>query len=279
METPTLNPQDYLKTLPQTVQDLVLEGTWESRTGEIAIKYSLNDEQSETLKDDVLQILIGLAAPENFSQMLMDDLKISKLLTGQIIEDLEMRVFEYALKTVQNKEKKNNPIPTQVKKSEVTTPPVALVPEIKPETLPKIVTETPKVPTPVPKTVAQPVSEPQTESKYRPVSSVSFSPSPKKEEENVNEKELPSNASKITYSSKTSEIVQKPVAVPRFVAADIEESEKEAEAPVSPPPPQPLSSPVAQIDDKLTKAASEQKEISSPPVHQYVVDPYREPLN
>ena len=101
-----MNPQtqneipEYVKNLPQAVQDLIFDGTWEERTGEVAKKYSLNPTQTDNLINTVLFVLIGLEKPETFLSTIMTDIGISQLLAEQIMGDLEGRVFEYALSRV-----------------------------------------------------------------------------------------------------------------------------------------------------------------------------------
>ncbi|MBA3733108.1 hypothetical protein H0W91_01895 [Patescibacteria group bacterium] len=96
---------EYVKNLSKPVQDLIFDGAWEKRTEEISKKYSLNPTQTDTLINNVLFVLLGLDDPQNFTTLFTSELGISKLLAEQIIEDLEIRVFEYAVKSVQNKEK------------------------------------------------------------------------------------------------------------------------------------------------------------------------------
>lgn len=99
---------EYMKTLPQSVQDFIFGGVWEERTDEIAKKYSLNDTQTDNLINNVLFILIGLDKPETFLETTIIELGISRLLAEQIMEDLEVRVFEYATKSIENKEKRGS---------------------------------------------------------------------------------------------------------------------------------------------------------------------------
>src|SRR3989338_8060373 len=99
------NLPEYVKTLPKVLQDLIFNWPWEERIGEIAKKYSLNYNQTESLINGVLFVLIGLDKPETLQQTLVVELKISKLLTDQIVGDLENRVFEYAIKEIEGKGK------------------------------------------------------------------------------------------------------------------------------------------------------------------------------
>src|SRR3989344_4605176 len=123
------NLPEYVKTLPKVLQDLIFNWPWEERVGEIAKKYSLNYNQTESLINKVLFILIGLDKPETLQQTLAVELKISKLLTDQIINDLETRIFEYAIKEIESKKSK-------VESGENQNKPKIL--EVKPNNLPMV---------------------------------------------------------------------------------------------------------------------------------------------
>lgn len=91
---------EYVKNLPKEIQDFVFEGVWEERVEEIGLKYSLDSVQLDNLINKVLFILIGLEKPENFLQTMISELSISRLLAEQIMNDLDSRVFDYAIKTI-----------------------------------------------------------------------------------------------------------------------------------------------------------------------------------
>lgn len=122
------NINEYISKLPKAVHDIVFEGVWEERTLEIAKKYSLSDAQADYLANDTLLVLIGIDQPEKFLETITKDLSISKLLAEQIVDDLENRVFEYALKIIEEKDTLKNTYPQTQSR----------VPEIKPDNLPAI---------------------------------------------------------------------------------------------------------------------------------------------
>ncbi len=116
----------YINKLPKPVKNMVMDGAWEDRVFEIAKKYSLTDSQTDYLANDTLLVLIGLEKPETFLETITTDLSISRLLSEQIFEDLENRVFEYALKLVEEK--------TNVSQTSTSS----TIPEIKPDNLPAV---------------------------------------------------------------------------------------------------------------------------------------------
>lgn len=97
---------EYVKKLPKEIQDLIFDGVWEERVEEIGLKYSLDDNQLDNLIDKVLFILIGLEKPDSFLETMVGELSISRLLAEQIMNDLNARVFDYALKTIETNQEK-----------------------------------------------------------------------------------------------------------------------------------------------------------------------------
>ena len=100
MNDETINK--IMSTLPEPVRKLISDGVWEERAKEVCKKYSLEDSKTESLLNNVLLVLIGVDKPEDFLNNIIGDLGISRLLAEQIQEDLENRVFDYALKQVEN---------------------------------------------------------------------------------------------------------------------------------------------------------------------------------
>src|ERR1035437_6872145 len=126
---------DYVQKLPQKVRDFVFDGVWESRTEEIATKYSLNESKTDIIINKVLFIIIGLETSEEFGASLETELGISELLTEQIMKDLDMRVFQYAFEFISKEHAPSEALPKLTggtfdvlgkQKEEVEIPPVIL---------------------------------------------------------------------------------------------------------------------------------------------------------
>jgi hypothetical protein len=221
------NTPDQVKVLPKAAQDFIFGGIWEERTEEIANKYSLDEKQTENLISSVFFVLINQIKIEDCLETIITDLKISRLLAEQIVEDLEVRVFEYALKSIEKKEevelKSKNQIPDQIqnlnnvektKRTNAAPPDQTVIqktisvaeidiPEVRPEITPMI-EEGEKV-------------------QIRPIANIK--------------------------ETATTELIQRPMDVPRFTGVPIEKEEK-----IKP------------------------KEIIPEPPKKYAVDPYREPI-
>jgi hypothetical protein len=282
------NKEEYIQDLPKEVQNFLQDGEWENRVTEVAKKYELKENQSEKLKDEVSLLLIGIDNPDQFTEEIKKNLNISEILSEQIISDLENRVFDYGLKYIESKQKKN---------SEIKTPgptPISKLPEIKPVNLPTVEKNTPASPK-----VATP-------SAFK-----NISVSPTSIPSRINYKPASVNSVSSNVETKKEEVVQRPVAVPRFVGLSMDENgnlakepEKQQEKPIEKqiekPPETPKEVPsekivpdaqplqkfeIANSTPKVVPPQPEKPKISTAPAtnttttpNKYNVDPYREPV-
>lgn len=187
--------EEYMSGLPQTVKNIILEDFWSKRTEEIGVKYSLSEKQLMVLQNLVLFVIIGVENPNTLGESIKNELGISELLAEQIKNDLEVRVFDYIIKTIQNQEKKGE----SIEKGEGDD-----LPEVRPEITP-LVEPQEKVrvrPVPVGFTDAspKPIPKPQMpvpELVQRPISVPRYTAVPMEEERNssqeivVSSKETP----------------------------------------------------------------------------------------
>ncbi len=150
---------DYIAKLPKPLQDFVFSGVWEERTLEIAKKYSLSDPQTETLINNVLFVLIGIDDANTFLTSITSELGISKLLIEQILEDLEMRVFEYASKSINKKTEKA--LVPEIAPNMLPVIDRTHAPEYRPKSKPVSASVIPPIPVPKPKVISAPIPTPQ----------------------------------------------------------------------------------------------------------------------
>lgn len=115
--------QDYLKGLPDSVINAIVDKTWSKRTNEIALKYSLTEEQTNTLRNLVLFVIIGVESPKTLQKSIEVELGISNLLSEQLMKDIDNRVFQY----IYNLISENQPVP------EIVTAPVKIEKEVNAE--------------------------------------------------------------------------------------------------------------------------------------------------
>lgn len=95
---PTNPTAKYLESLPNNIKNVISNPNIESRIKEISTKYSLSAEQGESLVDVVMLVLAGIDSPDTLIENIMSDLSVSEIVAEQIMNDLDSRVFEYALK-------------------------------------------------------------------------------------------------------------------------------------------------------------------------------------
>lgn len=117
--------QDYLSGLSLSVLNAVNDKTWSKRTGEIALKYSLSEEQTNTLRNLVMFVMIGVENPDTFQKSIEEELGISNLLAEQLVKDIDERVFQYVVNLIQEKPSVKEPVAAPVVEKEkvfITTP-------------------------------------------------------------------------------------------------------------------------------------------------------------
>lgn len=107
--------QKYLETLPDNVRDFIDGEEWQSRTKQVAEKYGLDENQSDSLANNVCLFIVGLTPPESLQADIEEDLSISPIVSEQILDDLDGRVFDFALKAITGEKKietiSRSPIP------------------------------------------------------------------------------------------------------------------------------------------------------------------------
>ena len=303
---------EYVKSLPAVVQDMLFLGVWMEKVAEIAKKYSLNGAQTNTLVNNIILVLIGLTQPTVFTNLMTSELGISKLLSEQLLKDIENRVFEYAVSQTDGKGRGNQlvsnskpPTPNQERQVipiQKTVPTISKIPELAPKILPMIEKNEPVKIVPVAKiqpTIPTTGQKSYIQTKYAPV----YKPTPAPENKTVQvsgQGTKPAEISHINYTAtahtnpteptrgpvvkeevvvKKAEAVQQPVSVPRFTATPIVEN--------TPPRTVNMERQVATnlprenfMDNKLNNNAVTAPEKKEPekPTKAYVADPYREPL-
>lgn len=119
----------YIESLPKELKAVISDPNIENRTREIAKKYSLSVDQEEGLIDIVMLILTGIESPDTLEENIISDLSVSGIVAEQIINDLDNRVFDYALKElgVEDNESKSEKVGSTL-------------PEIRPDNLPAVET-------------------------------------------------------------------------------------------------------------------------------------------
>lgn len=225
------------------------------RLSEISFKYGLDEKQ----KNDLLNLLKSEDDESSLNEAIIKNLGLSAFISEQIVDDLNKRVFEYALNFTEKKDtpkivEKKPEIKKEIKIEvpvRVETPVVnKQIPEIRPENLPEVAGSV-KV-----NTVQDKPKE--------------FIPNPIKPV--VSEQKTEDSPSRIIYKSVNGgEVVQRAGSVPRFNAVPLDE---------------PVLNTVKLTENmpEVTKPENPAPALQKPEVKveapkKYVTDPYREPLN
>ncbi|MFA5888726.1 MAG: hypothetical protein WCW47_00915 [Candidatus Paceibacterota bacterium] len=259
---------NFINTLSKPVKEFIFAGVWEERTAEIAKKYSLNDTQVNDLVDTVLFVLTGLESPEALLETIIAELGISRLLAEQIMDDLEIRVFEYAVKSIEKKTDSSQQLASssqeeiQSQNNQNKTPEKD-IPEIRPKNLPEIEAN------------ILPMTEPGEKVRIveQPINTVK--PETKPQETPGEAPGQTSRPSEIIYKA-----VPEPIPVPQYTEAPVENKVMPAlETEAKPSEPTPTLRPsTLEVGEPTENVGSKPPEPVPPPVKKYAVDPYREPL-
>ena len=84
---------EQIATLPIELKQFLSTSTWLETTRGVASQHHLSSEQSQTLEDEVLLVLLGLDLKENFSRNIQENGKISSLDAFPIAEEINTQIF------------------------------------------------------------------------------------------------------------------------------------------------------------------------------------------
>lgn len=101
MDESTLEIKKYLEQLPPQIKTAVLGNEWHKRLGEIGKKYSLHLDQISSLEYEVLFVMIGMEPEEDLVTNIEKEVGVSKILAGQLAEEINTRIFQFILKSMQ----------------------------------------------------------------------------------------------------------------------------------------------------------------------------------
>lgn len=96
--------KDAYKTLSGDVKNIISSSEWLKRVREIGQKYSLTVEQIDSLGYEILFTFLNLQSPDLLNETIEEELDISSILAEQIVEEIEERIFAWAMKKIEPKE-------------------------------------------------------------------------------------------------------------------------------------------------------------------------------
>ncbi len=147
--------QEYIDTIPQEIQDVLLDPLIETRISEISQKYGLNPSQKQALSDLVLTTLAGTDNVDSLLKSTVEDVEVTEFVAQQIIEDLETRVVSYVDSEISKKTKLEDKDDFDL---ETQRTPEISIPNYTPRQQ-VVVDELVQAPIPVPRFKAVPLSE------------------------------------------------------------------------------------------------------------------------
>ena len=96
-------------TLPEEIQDTILESNWKEVIRAITEKYALHIDQGGALETIVFLTMLGMEEPADFISNLKSEVRITQSLAQAITDEVEKGVFQKIRQGVM--ERKNNPKP------------------------------------------------------------------------------------------------------------------------------------------------------------------------
>jgi len=96
--------KESLKDLPSHIREVVTHAPWQDRIEELALKYSLTEEQKTALFTEVLLVLTAIAPEEELAESIESELQVSGILAEQLTEEIGERIFSWIQRLYTEKE-------------------------------------------------------------------------------------------------------------------------------------------------------------------------------
>lgn len=104
MEEALKEIKESLKDLPSHIREVVTHAPWQDRIEELALKYSLTEEQKSALFTEVLLVLTATTSEEELAESIENELGVSSILAEQLTEEIGERIFLWIQKLYTEKE-------------------------------------------------------------------------------------------------------------------------------------------------------------------------------
>lgn len=105
MEEITQALKESLKDLPSHIREVIIHTPWQEKVDELALKYSLTEEQKSALFTEVLLVLTATTSEENLLENIKNEVGVSNILAEQLTEEIGDRIFSWVQKIYTEKEK------------------------------------------------------------------------------------------------------------------------------------------------------------------------------
>ena len=85
--------KDQLKKLSKEVHDFILSTSWDTDADEIASMYNLSEEEATAFKREVTFVLAGLVHPDEFKDVLGQEVITNRAVLDAIVANVENKIF------------------------------------------------------------------------------------------------------------------------------------------------------------------------------------------
>jgi hypothetical protein len=104
-----------IATAPKEIRAFLVKGSWLNVSREIAKKNNFSEDQTTSIEDEVLFVLIGLELKKDFKENIKRELYIPDILVRDMVDEIEERVFkevnDFLPTEVEGETSITNPIP------------------------------------------------------------------------------------------------------------------------------------------------------------------------
>lgn len=95
---------EYLGELPEETRKVLVSSRWQTVASQIAKKYSLSENQTEGMIREIWIVLIGGGDIEKFEESLREELSVSNLLSTELTEEIENKIFKPIIEKLSEKD-------------------------------------------------------------------------------------------------------------------------------------------------------------------------------
>ena len=98
----------YLNDLPEKIRKVLLSIKWQQTIGQISTKYSLTEEQKNSLIRELWMIFVGAEKPDDLPNNIKNEVGVSLILANQLSEEINKSIFNLLVKKVDEFDQQKN---------------------------------------------------------------------------------------------------------------------------------------------------------------------------
>jgi len=92
--------EEYISRAPKQIKNIVAFGEWRNRMNDFAQKFSLEKTKTNSLRNEIIFILIGMEPKSDFVENIKRELEIDSNMAGWIAEDVNKNIFSQVEKEI-----------------------------------------------------------------------------------------------------------------------------------------------------------------------------------